>query len=50
MIVYTATISVEVDDVITAGTEAQAAVAGLGGILFGQESVNWDRDLSVLTI
>jgi len=50
LIVYTASISVEVDDVITAGEEAQAAVAGLGGVLFGQETTTGDHPRSVLTI
>jgi len=50
LIVYTASVSVEVDDVITAGEEAQAAVAGLGGVLFGQETTTGDNPRSVLTI
>ncbi|MBU1493072.1 MAG: DUF4349 domain-containing protein [Actinobacteria bacterium] len=50
LIVYTASISVEVDDVITAGAEAQAAVAGLGGVLFGQETTTGEFPRSVLTI
>ena len=50
LIVYTASISIEVDDVITAGEEAQAAVAGLGGVLFGQETTTGDNPRSVLTI
>lgn len=50
MIVYTATIQVEVEDVLTAAAEAQAAVAGLGGILFGQETTTGDDPRSVLTI
>lgn len=50
LIVYTAAVSVEVDDVITAGAEAQAAVAGLGGILFGQETTTGEHPRSILTI
>lgn len=49
-IVYTATLQIEVDDVITAGEEAQAAVAGLGGVLFGQETTTGTEARSVLTI
>jgi hypothetical protein len=50
MIVFTATIEVEVDDVIAAGEQAQAAVAGLGGMLFGQETSTGERPRSTLTI
>jgi hypothetical protein len=50
LIVFTATIQVEVDDVIAAGEQAQAAVAGLGGMLFGQETTTGERPRSTLTI
>lgn len=50
LIVYTASITIEVDDVVTAGEEAQAAIAGLGGVLFGQETTIGDQPRSVLTI
>jgi hypothetical protein len=50
LIVYTATLEVEVEDVVTAGAQARAAVAGLGGVLFGEETVTGDRPRSVLTI
>ena len=49
-IVFTAAITVEVDDVVSAGKEAQAAVAGLGGILFGQETRTGADARSTLTI
>lgn len=49
-IVFTATVTVEVEDVIAAGEQAQAAVAGLGGMLFGQETSTGPDARSVLTI
>jgi hypothetical protein len=49
-IVYTATIEVEVDDVVAAGQQVQVAIAGLGGMLFGQETTTGDNPRSVLTI
>jgi len=49
-IIYTATIEVEVDDVIAAGTAAQQAIAPLGGLLFGQETSTGPDSRSVLTI
>ena len=50
MIVFTATITIEVEDVVSAGEQAQAAVAGLGGMLFGQETTTGPGARSVLTI
>ena len=49
-VVFTANLSVEVDDVVAAGEQAQAAVAGLGGLLFGQETRTGSDAQSVLTI
>ena len=49
-IVYTATIEIEVDDVIAAGAAAQQAVAPLGGLLFGQETTTGPNARSILTI
>ena len=50
LIVYTANLVVEVDDVIAAGEQALAAVAGLGGALYGQETTTGPEARSVLTI
>lgn len=50
MIIFTATIQVEVEDIATANAEVQAAIAGLGGILFGQETTTGEYPRSVLTI
>jgi hypothetical protein len=49
-IVYTATIEVEVDDVIAAGVAAQQAVAPLGGLLFGQDTTTGPNPRSTLII
>jgi len=49
-IIYTANLTVEVDDVIAAGEQALAAVAGLGGVLYGQETTTGPEARSVLTI
>jgi hypothetical protein len=49
-IIYTAYIEIEVDDVLAAGAEVEAAINGLGGILFGQETTTGDRPRSILTI
>ena len=49
-IIYTANLVVEVDDVIAAGEQALAAVAGLGGALYGQETTTGPEARSVLTI
>jgi hypothetical protein len=49
-IIYTANLQIEVDDVIAAGEQAQAAVAGLGGVLYGQETTTGSEARSVLTI
>lgn len=49
-IVYTAAIEVEVTDVGAAVAQVQAAVADLGGIVFGQETTTGDQPRSVLTI
>lgn len=48
-IIYRASISVEVDDVAAAGREAQAIVEGLGGIVFGQETVTEPEPRTTLT-
>lgn len=50
MIIFTATIEVEVDDITAANAEVQNAISGLGGILFGQETTTGDHPRSVLTI
>ena len=50
MIIFTATIAVEVEDITVANAEVQQAIAGLGGILFGQETTTGDSPRSVLTI
>ena len=50
LIVYTANLVVEVDDVIAAGEQALAAVAPLGGALYGQETTTGPEAHSVLTI
>jgi hypothetical protein len=49
-IVYTASLEVEVDDVISAGREALVQLSGLGGVLFGQETTSGPEPRSVLTI
>jgi hypothetical protein len=49
-IIYTAYIEIEVDDVLAAGAEVEAAINGLGGILFGQETTTGERPRSILTI
>jgi hypothetical protein len=49
-IIYTANLTVEVDDVVAAGEQALAAVAGLGGMLYGQETTTGPEARSVLTI
>ncbi len=49
-IIYTATIEVEVADVIAAGAAAQAAIAPFGGLLFGQDTTTGPNARSVLTI
>jgi hypothetical protein len=50
MIIFTATIQVEVEDITTANAEVVAAIGGLGGIIFGQETTTGDTPRSVLTI
>jgi hypothetical protein len=50
MIIFTATIQVEVEDITTANAEVMAAIGGLGGIVFGQETTTGDSPRSVLTI
>jgi hypothetical protein len=47
-IIYTATLTVEVDDVSAASRQAQQAMAGLGGVLFGQETTTSPRPRTVL--
>jgi hypothetical protein len=49
-IVYTATLEIQVDDVIAAGRQALVELQGLGGILFGQETTSGPEPRSVLTI
>ena len=49
-IIYTANLTVEVDDVIAAGEQALTAVQGLGGALYGQETTSGPEARSVLTI
>jgi hypothetical protein len=49
-IIFTANITIEVEDVVAAGAEISNAVAGLGGILFGQETTTGEFPRSVLTI
>ena len=49
-IVYTASLEIEVDDVIAAGRRALTELAGLGGVLFGQETSSGPEPRSVLTI
>lgn len=50
MIIFTATIQVEVEDIATANAEVIAAIGPLGGIVFGQETTTGDSPRSVLTI
>jgi hypothetical protein len=47
-VVYTATVSVEVDDVDAAARQALASVRAAGGILFGQETVSDPEPRTVL--
>lgn len=47
-LIFTASIDVVVDDVALAGAEAQRTMQGLGGLLFGQETVTEPRPRSVL--
>jgi hypothetical protein len=49
-IIYTATVELEVPDVVAAGAEITNAVAGLGGVLFGQETTTGEFPRSILTI
>ncbi len=49
-IVFTANLEVEVEDIVTAGEQAESVVAGLGGFLFGQETQTGENPRSVLTI
>lgn len=49
-IIFTATIHIEVEDIVAAGAEIENAVAGLGGVLFGQETTTGDAPRSILTI
>ena len=49
-IVYTASLEIEVDDVISAGRQALVELSGLGGVLFGQETTSGPEPRSVLTI
>jgi hypothetical protein len=47
-IIYTATVEIEVDDVAAASREAQQAIAGLGGVIFGQDTTTDPRPRTVL--
>jgi len=49
-IIFTANVTIEVDDVMAAGAEVTNAVAGLGGIVFGQETTTGEHPRSTLTI
>src|SRR5512137_1427514 len=49
-IVYTASLEIEVADVIAAGRQALTEMSGLGGVLFGQETSSGPEPRSVLTI
>lgn len=49
-IIFTANLHIEVADVVAAGIEIENAVAGLGAILFGQETTTGDNPRSILTI
>lgn len=49
-IIFTANLQIEVDDVVAAGSEVENAIAGLGGILFGQQTTTGEQPRSVLTI
>lgn len=49
-IIFTASLHIEVDDVIAAAAEIRTAMAGIGGILFGQETTTGEYARSVLTI
>ncbi len=49
-IIFTANIHIEVDDIVVAGAEVENALAGLGAILFGQETTTGENPRSILTI
>ena len=49
-IIYTATIEIEVADVTAATGEAMSALAGLGAVIFGQQTTTGDFPSSVITI
>jgi len=48
-IIFTASVGVEVEDVVVAGQEASTAIAGLGGVLFGQVTTSEGVPRSTLT-
>ncbi len=48
-LVYTATVVIVVDDVALATRQAQAAIATLGGLVFGQDTTTDPRPRTVLT-
>ena len=48
-IIYTAEIDIRVEDVLRATTEANEAIAAVGGFLFGQSTVAGSRPQTVLT-
>ena len=49
-IIFTANLHIEVEDIVAAGAEIENAVAGLGGVLFGQETTTGEAPRSILTI
>ena len=49
-IIFTANLAVEVTDVFSAAQQAQTAIAGLGGFLFGQETTTEPIAQSILTL
>ncbi len=48
-IIFVASVGVEVEDVVVAGQEASTAIAGLGGVLFGQVTTSEGVPRSTLT-
>jgi hypothetical protein len=49
-IIFTANLHIEVEDIVAAGAEIENAIAGLGGVLFGQETTTGETPRSILTI
>ena len=48
-IIFTATVNVEVENIVTASDQALQAIAGLGGFLYGQRATSEGSPTSVLT-